>query len=102
MEHDLVGINEIAAMAGVSSQAVTNWRARSADFPSPLSELASGPVFRKSQIRAWLKRNNRKLSEMKDGSTFYPRLKSVRNDDEELAGCIKRIVDSLEAGGTSG
>jgi Z1 domain len=102
MEHDLVGINEIAVMAGVSSQAVTNWRARSADFPSPLSELASGPVFRKSQIRAWLKRNNRKLSEMKGGSTFYPRLKSLRNDDEELAGCIKRIVDRLEAGGTTG
>ena len=64
MEHDLVGINEIAALAGVTSQAVTNWRARSSDFPSPLAELASGPVFRKPQIRAWLKRNNRKLSEM--------------------------------------
>jgi hypothetical protein len=102
MEHELVGINEIAVMTGVSSQAVTNWRARSADFPSPLSELASGPVFRKSQIRAWLKRNNRKLSEMKGGPTFYPRLKSLRNDDEELASCIKRIVDRLEAGGTSG
>jgi hypothetical protein len=102
MEHELVGINEIAAMSGVSSQAVTNWRARSADFPLPLSELASGPVFRKSQIRAWLKRNNRKLSEMKGGSTFYPRLKSLRNDDEELAACIKRIVDRLAADGTSG
>jgi Z1 domain len=102
MEHELVGVNEIAVMAGVSSQAVTNWRARSADFPSPLSELASGPVFRKSQVRAWLKRNNRKLSEMKGGSTFYPRLKSLRNDDEELAGCIKRIVDRLESDGTSG
>ena len=102
MEHELVGINEIASMAGVSSQAVTNWRARSADFPSPLSELASGPVFRKSQIRAWLRRNNRKLSEMKGGSTFYPRLKSLRNDSEDLASCIKRIVDRLEAEGTSG
>lgn len=102
MEHELVGINEIAAMAGVSSQAVTNWRSRSSDFPSPLSTLASGPVFRKSQIRAWLKRNNRKLSDMVGGSTFYPRLKSLRNDDEELAACITRIVDKLEAGGTTG
>ncbi len=102
MEHELVGINEIAAMAGVSSQAVTNWRARSADFPSPLSELASGPVFRKSQVRAWLKRNNRKLGEMKEGSTFYARLKNLRNDDDHLAACIERIVDRLEASGTTG
>ena len=102
MEHDLVGINEIAALAGVTSQAVTNWRARSSDFPSPLAELASGPVFRKPQIRAWLKRNNRKLSEMDEGSNFYPRLKSQRNDDEGLAACIDRIVTRLEANGTSG
>jgi hypothetical protein len=102
MDYDLVGINEIAAMAGVTSQAVTNWRARSADFPSPLSELASGPVFRKSQIRAWLKRNNRKLVDITEGSNFYLRLKSQRNDDDSLAVCIERIVERLEANGTSG
>jgi hypothetical protein len=103
MEYELVGINEIAIMAGVTSQAVTNWRARSADFPSPLSELASGPVFRKSQVRAWLKRNNRKLTEMEDGSNFYPRLKSLRGDDNGLASCIERIVKRLDGdGATSG
>lgn len=58
---DLVGINEIAEMAGVSRQAVTNWRARATDFPNPVSELASGPIFRRSQIRSWLRRNKRKL-----------------------------------------
>lgn len=102
MDHDLVGINEIAALAGVSSQAVTNWRSRSSDFPTPLAELASGPVFRKSQIRAWLKRNNRKLGEMVDGPNFYPRLKAQRNDDEQLAACIERIVDRLQGDGTTG
>lgn len=102
MDHDLVGINEIAALAGVSSQAVTNWRSRSSDFPSPLADLASGPVFRKSQIRAWLKRNNRKLGEMEEGSNFYPRLKAQRGDDEQLASCIERIVHRLEGNGTTG
>ena len=58
---DLVGINEVAEMARVSRQAVTNWRARAADFPDPISELASGPIFRRSQIRSWLRRNKRKL-----------------------------------------
>jgi chromosome partitioning protein len=57
---DLVGINEIAVMANVSKQAVANWRVRAGDFPEPISELASGPVFRRSHIRTWLRRNKRK------------------------------------------
>lgn len=102
MEHDIVGINEIAAMAGVTSQAVTNWRARATDFPQPLTMLASGPVFRRSQVRAWLRRNNRKLEDLQDGSSFYPRLKSFRNDDEALSCCITKVMDQLEDYKTSG
>ena len=52
MEQDIVGINEIAALAGVSSQAVVNWRSRATDFPRPIKELAAGPVFRSAQIRS--------------------------------------------------
>ena len=58
---ELVGIGEIAQMAGVSRQAVANWRVRTADFPSPVVELASGPVFRRSQIRSWLRQNKRNI-----------------------------------------
>ena len=56
LDEELVGINEIAEMAGRSRQAVSNWRARSSDFPSPVVELAAGPVFRRSQIRSWLRK----------------------------------------------
>jgi chromosome partitioning protein len=59
---EFVGLREIAAMAGVSPQAVANWRARATDFPVPVSELASGPIFRRSQVRRWLRRNRRKAS----------------------------------------
>jgi len=58
---DLVGINEIAEMARVSRQAVANWRSRETDFPKPISELASGPVFLRSHIRAWLRTKGRKI-----------------------------------------
>ena len=101
MDQDIVGINEIAALAGVSSQAVVNWRSRAADFPRPIKELASGPVFRSAQIRAWLRRNNRKLEDLHNGLAFYVRLKSFRNDSDELANCIKRVVDRLEESVTS-
>lgn len=61
---ELVGINEVALMANVSKQAVANWRVRASDFPRPVVELASGPIFRKSHIRAWLRRNKRKGKSM--------------------------------------
>ena len=55
-DKELVGINEIAEMAGRSRQAVVNWRARNSDFPNPVVELASGPVFRRSHVRSWLRK----------------------------------------------
>ena len=51
----LMGLNEIAQLAGVSPSAVSNWRKRSTDFPKPIQELNSGPVFSKVQIQEWLK-----------------------------------------------
>ena len=101
MDHDIVGINEIAGMASVSSQAVINWRSRAADFPHPLKELASGPVFRRSQIRAWLLRNNRRLDDLHNAPTFYSRLKGYRSDSEDLAECIEKVVTQLDSSTTS-
>jgi chromosome partitioning protein len=53
---DLLGVYEIAELAKVSRQAVANWRVRFADFPAPVAELKSGPVFAREQIRAWLRK----------------------------------------------
>lgn len=51
---DLVGLAEIAEMAGVSRQAVTNWTTRHGSFPEPLARLAAGPVWQRADIAAWL------------------------------------------------
>ncbi len=51
---DLIGIYEIAEMAGVTRAAVANWRKRFRDFPPPAAELRSGPVFRRAHVRRWL------------------------------------------------
>src|SRR5262249_55070819 len=53
---ELVGVAEIAEMAGVSRSAVANWRARFSDFPRPVAELQSGPVFLRLKVRKWLRR----------------------------------------------
>jgi len=59
---DLVGIYEIAQMAGVTPAAVVNWRSRHHDFPPPVSELKSGPVFDLGQIRKWLKKRRTNMA----------------------------------------
>lgn len=50
----LVGLKEIAALAGVSSQAVANWMKRYPDFPEPLAKLRMGPIFDVAPVAAWL------------------------------------------------
>jgi hypothetical protein len=53
---ELIGLYEIAKLAGVSPPAVANWRTRFDDFPKPLVDLKSGPVFRKLDVQQWLNR----------------------------------------------
>ena len=56
---ELWGIREVAVYAGVTPQAVSNWRKRYPDFPEPLTELRLGPVWRASDARAWVLRHIR-------------------------------------------
>lgn len=65
---DLIGLFEIAELAGVSPSAVANWRTRDLNFPKAVVELKSGPVFRKTEIRAWLNRKRGTHSEMAKNS----------------------------------
>jgi chromosome partitioning protein len=55
-EKELVGLYEVAELAGVTPSAVANWRKRIRDFPAPVVNLKSGPVFRLTQIRTWLRK----------------------------------------------
>jgi chromosome partitioning protein len=61
-ERELLGMQEIAALAGVTRAAVTNWKARFKDFPKPVADLGAGPVFRRDQILSWLKRRRLEMT----------------------------------------
>jgi len=47
-------LTEIARLAGVNRSAVANWRDRHPDFPRPISSPASGPLYDRAEIKAWL------------------------------------------------
>jgi Z1 domain len=98
-DHDLIGLHEIAALAEVSSSAVANWRKRFPDFPAPVVDLKSGPVFRGSQIQAWLAKRQGK--ELRASALFYDQLAAKRGDDPELIAKIEETANLLADENTS-
>ena len=50
----LVAPSDIADMAGVSRAAVSNWRKRADDFPTPASGSAAKPLFDRAAVTTWL------------------------------------------------
>lgn len=57
--NDLIGTAEIGALTGVTSAAVSGWRTRHKDFPRPLVEFRTGPLYSKREVVAWLRRTGR-------------------------------------------
>ena len=53
----MLGLAEVAELAGVTPAAVGNWRTRFSDFPEPVATLRAGPVFDQNQIRRWLRKH---------------------------------------------
>lgn len=54
-ESKFVGIAEIAEKAGVTKQAVFNWKMRYESFPKPIQNLQSGPIWDIEHVEAWIK-----------------------------------------------
>ncbi|HEX5541637.1 MAG TPA: N-6 DNA methylase [Micromonospora sp.] len=46
---------DIARLAGVGRAAVSNWRKRHADFPTPVGGTVASPEFDLAQVEAWLR-----------------------------------------------
>jgi chromosome partitioning protein len=51
---ELVGISEIAEMAGMLKQNVANIRLRDQTFPQPIARLRMGPVYLKAEAIEWI------------------------------------------------
>lgn len=99
MADSLIGIYEIAELANVSPSAVANWRKRFPDFPTPLADLKSGPVFEENQVKLWLAR--RSAAEPDDVELFYDHLAASRKDDPELRAKVEEVVEQLQKQATS-
>jgi len=57
----LVSLADLAEMAGVSRPAVSNWRRRNPDFPSPVAETGATSLFRLGDLRLWMTNHGKRL-----------------------------------------
>src|ERR1700730_16129463 len=99
MTESLLGVFEIAELANVSASAVANWRKRFSDFPAPLAELKSGPVFSESQVKVWLAR--REAADSTEVELFYDQLAGKRADPPELRQAVEEVLEKLQKEATS-
>lgn len=100
MVEGLIGVYEISELANVSPSAVANWRKRLPDFPSPLAELKSGPVFSENQVKLWLAKRQAADSPA-EVELFYDELANKRQDPPEFREKVEEVVDQLQRQATS-
>ena len=101
MPEALIGVFEIAELANVSPSAVANWRKRFPDFPDPLAELKSGPVFSENQVKLWLARREQAAEAFEPPELFYDQLAAKRADPPEMREKVEEVVQKLQAEATS-
>ena len=63
---------QIAAWAGVTPSAVSNWRKRHADFPAPTQEMPGSNLFARPEVEKWLQRHNKPYGLQVEGTGAGP------------------------------
>lgn len=105
LAREIVGLDEIAAMAEVSAPAVTQWRKKhGSDFPTPLDGYQT-LAFDKAQVEAWLKRKNKTFKPLNLEATLWAAADKMRGhmDAAEYKHVVlglvflKYISDAFEA-----
>ncbi|KAB2592549.1 MULTISPECIES: N-6 DNA methylase [Streptomyces] len=76
----LVTGSEIARLAGVTRAAVSNWRRRYDDFPTPSGGGVNSPLFDLAEVQAWLDRQ-RKGQEVSADVQLWQVLRGAYGDD---------------------
>ncbi|MER5418213.1 N-6 DNA methylase [Streptosporangium roseum] len=84
-----VAAADIARLAGVGRAAVSNWRRRFDDFPSPVGGTSSSPLFSLTDVEDWLRRQG-KLAEIPLDERVWQELRAGV-EDLRLAEAIGQV-----------
>lgn len=91
-----VTASQIAKLAAVGPSAVSNWRRRFPDFPTPVGATADGKdLFLLAEVRRWLDANGRSVALRRNEELFLAAADVLRNE-----GPSERITEVLCAAAT--
>ncbi|WP_330932490.1 N-6 DNA methylase [Spiractinospora alimapuensis] len=90
-----VSAADIARLAGVTRAAVSNWRRRHEDFPTPITDRGTVARFRLSEVRAWLGRQHKGELESAD-VRLWNALRSTYHSD--MAAGVAAVAELLTGG----
>ncbi|TDQ54430.1 N-6 DNA methylase [Actinorugispora endophytica] len=82
---------DIARLAGVTRAAVSNWRRRHDDFPSPAAGTKASPLFALSEVRAWLDSQHKGVEESGEVRLWQ----ALRGEHPETM--VRGVADVAEA-----
>ncbi|MFF4979850.1 N-6 DNA methylase [Streptomyces sp. NPDC001046] len=96
----VVTLAEIARIAGVGRAAVSNWRRRYDNFPSPVGGTDTSPQFSLPQVEEWLRRENKLKTALNPLDRLWPEYESL--GDREAAGLLVAQVGLWQSGVKTG
>ncbi|GAB3997471.1 N-6 DNA methylase [Glycomyces albus] len=83
MSDETITLTDLARLAGVGRNAVSNWRRREPDFPDPIDRASHRPRFRLDQIERWAAEHDRPLA-VTGADRLWFSLQSTLSPDEAL------------------
>ncbi|MFF8675797.1 N-6 DNA methylase [Streptomyces sp. NPDC015242] len=96
----VVTLAEIARIAGVGRAAVSNWRRRYDNFPSPVGGTDTSPHFSLPQVEEWLRRENKLKTGLNPLDRLWPEYESL--GDRKTAGLLVAQVGLRQSGINAG
>ncbi|MDN5383008.1 N-6 DNA methylase [Streptomyces sp. LB8] len=96
----VVTLAEIARIAGVGRAAVSNWRRRYDNFPSPVGGTDTSPQFSLPQVEEWLRRENKLKAALNPLDRLWPEYESLGN--REATGLLVAQVGLWQSGVKTG
>jgi hypothetical protein len=90
-----VTLGQIAELAGVRPSAVSNWRKRFDDFPTPTASATGGrDLFSLDAVETWLVAHNR-LAGTKEGERFLWQATDILRSELDVKGIIDVVCAAL-------
>ncbi|WP_162181646.1 N-6 DNA methylase, partial [Glycomyces tenuis] len=92
-DDETITLTDLARLAEVGRNAVSNWRRREADFPSPVDDSARRPRFALAEVERWAAEHGRRLRVTPADRLWF----AVQGSHPSAEAALQAIAAALES-----